>query len=226
MELAIPLQERQTARAHVLAPAKAWREGPFRPPARGDAAHPFGLVILDGALLSTTHLSGREVTEILGEGDIVDADPPSPAFDAPPERLVHKPLTVAVLDDCFRVAARRWPHLHDVVYALLARQRRAAAAHMAMLHLPRVEDRVLTLFEHLSERWGCVTPEGVVVRFRLSHSLIGQIVGSRRPTVTIALAELAAGGALVRRDADSWLRGTASPRSGNTEAVSIERQRP
>jgi len=205
MQLGVPPQERESARAQVLVPKKTWPEGPFHALGTREGAHPFALVILSGALLSTTHLSGRKATEIFGEGDVVDAGPPSSAVDAPVEWLVHEPLTVAVLDGRFRVAARRWPYLHDVVYARLARQRKAAAAHIAMLHLPRVEERVLALFEQLSERWGSVTPEGVVVRLRLSHHLIGQLVGSRRPTVTLALAELAAAGALVRRDIDEWL---------------------
>lgn len=95
--------------------------------------------------------------------------------------------------------------LHDVVYEKMADQRQAAAAHMAMLHLPRVDERILALFEHLAERWGFVTPEGIAVRLRLPHALIGQLVGSRRPTVTLALMELAAQGALEHRDDRTWL---------------------
>ena len=39
----------------------------------------------------------------------------------------------------------------------------------------------------------------------LSHRLIGELVGARRPTVSTALAELARDGQLVRRDDGTWL---------------------
>ena len=207
MDLAVPEHERERARQVILAPSRSWPTGPFGPPDPRDRAHPFAVVILDGALLCTTRLGGREASELLGEGDIVDLHdaPPPSVRDTPIESVVHQPLTVAILDDRFRVAARRWPHLHDVIYAQLARQRRAAAAHMTMLHLPRVDERILALFGQLSERWGSVTPDGIVVRLSLSHNLIGQLVGSRRPTVSLALSELADSGALVRRADTTWL---------------------
>lgn len=207
MALAVPECDRERARRMVLAPSVSSPMGPFQPPDGHDQAHPFALMILDGALLSTARLGDRRASEIFGEGDSVSllAPPALAAGDASVEWAVHQPLTVAVLDGRFRVAARRWPHLHDVIYAQLARQRRAAVAHMAMLHLPRVDERILTLFEHLSERWGVVTPDGVVVQLRLSHQVIGQLVGSRRPTVSLALTDLADRGELVRRADNAWL---------------------
>jgi hypothetical protein len=50
-----------------------------------------------------------------------------------------------------------------------------------------------------------MTPDGVQVPLRLSHRLIGQLVGARRPTVSSALAELAGRGDLVRRPDGTWL---------------------
>jgi DNA-binding GntR family transcriptional regulator len=50
-----------------------------------------------------------------------------------------------------------------------------------------------------------VTPDGIVVDLPLTHELIGRLVGGRRPTVTLALAELAENGVLVRRDEGGWL---------------------
>ena len=39
----------------------------------------------------------------------------------------------------------------------------------------------------------------------LSHRLIGELVGARRPTISTALAELARDGQLVRREDGTWL---------------------
>jgi len=44
----------------------------------------------------------------------------------------------------------------------------------------------------------------------LSHRMLGQLVGARRPTVTTALAQLAKDGELARRDDGTWLLTAAS----------------
>ena len=59
--------------------------------------------------------------------------------------------------------------------------------HQALLQLSPVETRLLVLFWHLAERWGRVTPDGISVRLRMSHELLGQLVGCRRASVTTAL---------------------------------------
>jgi hypothetical protein len=61
------------------------------------------------------------------------------------------------------------------------------------------------LFWHLAERWGRVTGDGVIVPLALTHRILGQLVGARRPTVSTALSELAERGELVRRPDGSWL---------------------
>jgi CRP/FNR family transcriptional regulator, cyclic AMP receptor protein len=45
----------------------------------------------------------------------------------------------------------------------------------------------------------------VVVPLALTHRILGQLVGARRPTVSTALSELAERGELVRRPDGSWL---------------------
>jgi hypothetical protein len=47
-------------------------------------------------------------------------------------------------------------------------------------HLSRAEDRVLTLVSDLAERFGRVTPDGIVIDIDLTHDLIGQMIASRR----------------------------------------------
>ena len=57
--------------------------------------------------------------------------------------------------------------------------------------LTRVERRLKALFWHLAERWGRVSGDGVIVPLALTHRILGQLVGARRPTVSTALSELA-----------------------------------
>jgi hypothetical protein len=68
-----------------------------------------------------------------------------------------------------------------------------------LAQLTRVHDRVLVLLWHLAERFGRVTPDGVVVPLRLTHRMIARLVGARRPSVTTAIAALERTGTIERR---------------------------
>ena len=58
---------------------------------------------------------------------------------------------------------------------------------------------------HLVDRWGYVTPNGIVLPWPLNHEILGRLIAVRRPTVTIALRRLDADRAVHRRDDGSWL---------------------
>jgi hypothetical protein len=56
----------------------------------------------------------------------------------------------------------------------------------------------------LAESWGKVTSAGTLLPLHFTHEALGAMVGARRPTVTLALGELADSGAVVQRDG-GWL---------------------
>jgi CRP/FNR family transcriptional regulator, cyclic AMP receptor protein len=85
-----------------------------------------------------------------------------------------------------------------------ARAQRVAVS-QAISQLNGVDRRLLALFWHLAERWGRITPEGVALPLTLSHRMLAQLVGARRPTVSSALADLAGRHELVRRGDGTWL---------------------
>lgn len=66
------------------------------------------------------------------------------------------------------------------------------------------------LLWHLAFRWGRVTPEGVLLPIRLTHSVLADLVASRRQSVTSGLARLAQR-AVVRAQNDSWLLSGHAP---------------
>jgi CRP/FNR family cyclic AMP-dependent transcriptional regulator len=71
-----------------------------------------------------------------------------------------------------------------------------------------------------------VSGEGVVVPLALSHRVLGQLVGARRPTVSSAISELGRRGELLRRDDGSWvLKGepTGEPDPEATAVVQLRR---
>lgn len=206
LQEAVPAEDRQLARRVLLAPVRSCEPGMFTLPVPTGPGRPFGVIILEGSVFRETHLGDRAVAELLGPHDVIDTHRDDDACSLPwqTEYVVREATTVAILDDHFVLAARRWPTLHEVLGAQQARQVRRASRHLATLGLPRVEDRVMALFCELADRWGRVTPEGIRIDVPLTHALIGQLIGARRPTVSLALTELAASGHLRRQADKSW----------------------
>ena len=199
----IPAQDRELAARALMMPRLVARDVDLAETLAHTGAKGFDFLIVEGMVLKETRLSNRAALELLGPGDVLG--PPLNALRQIESRavsryLAHGVVTVAELGARFRHAARRWPGLSDVLLDRLARQTHRASMHLAMLHLPRIEDRVIALFSDLAERFGHMTPGGALIDVDLTHEMIGRLVGSRRSTVTLALQSLGASGTLVRRD--------------------------
>ena len=146
--------------------------------------------------------------ELLGPGDLVRPWQVSGRSSLlPVDALwsVLSTLTVAVLDRRFAVEAARYPELTAALFDRLSERSLRLATTQAISQLTRVDRRLKALFWHLAERWGRVTGDGVVVPLALTHRILGQLVGARRPTVSTALSELAERNELTRRPDGSWL---------------------
>jgi CRP-like cAMP-binding protein len=203
----IPSKDRELAERALMAPRLIARDADLADTLAHTGSNGFDFLVIEGVVLKETRLVNRAAVELLGPGDVLG--PPLTAIHQIESRavsryLAHGPVTLAELGSRFRQAARRWPGLSDVLLDRLARQTHRASMHLAMLHLPRVEDRIIALFSDLAERFGQMTSEGVLIEVDLTHELIGRLVASRRPTVTIALQTLAADGTLVRRADARW----------------------
>jgi len=176
---------------------------------RGEGARGrLGYLILDGLLARDVTLAGRTATELLADGDVVQ-----PWIASREDVLVRyrvawhvlMPVQLAVLDDEFGRSLARWPQVMSTLLERAIRRTHRMSIHAALLQLTPVETRLLVLFWYLAERWGHVTPGGIVLRLRLPHALLGQLVGCRRASVTTALQHIYAGGELVRRADGTWL---------------------
>jgi CRP/FNR family transcriptional regulator, cyclic AMP receptor protein len=167
-----------------------------------------GFLVVDGVLAREIALEDMVSTELLGPGDFI-----RPWSDEEPSLLrqrvrwqVLAEAQLAVFGGAsFAKALRRYPELGDALTdRALARSQRLATA-QAISHLNSVERRVCALLWHLAERWGRVTADGIVVPLTLSHRLLGELVGARRPTVSTALAALERQGKVRRREDATWL---------------------
>jgi CRP-like cAMP-binding protein len=206
MRAAIPPDDLSLAERVLVAPRRDVEPGAWSPQDvfGGQEGHAGGLV-LSGIVMETISLAGRCSANLLGPGDIVRVE--KSRDTVLPCNSVWTCLgaaAVAVLDDRFLAAARRWPRLSAVVHDRLADQLDRAMLRTAIVSLPRVEQRVLALFWLLADRWGIVRPGGVAVRLPLTHELIGQLVAAQRPTVSLALQSLAGERLLWRNHDGAW----------------------
>jgi CRP/FNR family transcriptional regulator, cyclic AMP receptor protein len=231
---AIPREERELAERILTVPClRADSDGAIVGAARRGRRP--AAVVLGGAIISDVTLADRVSAQLLGPGDVMMPGKASEPLLPYRSRWTATSGTVlALLDDRFTRAARRWPRLTDVIRDRLATQLDAAAVRMAIMSLPRVEQRILALFWQLAERWGTVRRDGVIVRLALTHTFIGRLIAARRPTVSLALVELSDREHLVRLPTGEWRlrnasrtelqREIADPRSDVRELRAVERR--
>jgi hypothetical protein len=190
-----------------------------------DPAH-YGLLVLEGVMAREVVLHSMVSTELLGPGDVVRPW----RIDGSPQLLpvsvrwnALSAVRIALLDR--RVAAQlgAYPEIGAVIVDRLSDRAQRLTVTQAISQLNRVEERLLALFWHLAERWGRVAADGVAVPLALSHRLIGELVGARRPTVSTALAELARRGEVTRREDGTWMLTGSAPVP--EDAAEVIRQR-
>jgi CRP-like cAMP-binding protein len=211
----VPADEQPLAERVAVVPVQRAEPGAWNPRTlERDAREPFAAVLIEGVLTREVTIAERGTTQLIGPGDVFNPWPETRAvLPTSVEWRVAEPAVIAVLDQRFLNATRRWPQLGAVLMSRLAAQSDRMAVQCALTALPRVEQRVTALFWHLAERWGRVGSDGVVVPLRLTHDQIGRLVGAQRPTVTLALRDLNRDGIVTRLDQSHWLLQPGSERS-------------
>jgi CRP/FNR family cyclic AMP-dependent transcriptional regulator len=167
---------------------------------------PFAAIVLSGVLSRHVDIGGHPGLCFFSRGDVIgSAALRDEALTVGEAWSIAIPARLAILDDRFLVAARRWPRLVSGLVSLIQEQHDRLTLHLVIAQQPRVETRVLALLWHFAERFGRVTSEGVVVDLAMTHESIGRLIGAQRPTVSLALKELRRRGAGERRADGSWL---------------------
>ena len=170
--------------------------------------HHRGFMIVDGLLSRDVQVLGRRCVELLGHGDVMRPwqwDDEGSHVRAEVGWVVLEPARLAVLDQGLVTRMAPWPQLGLELFNRGTRRAHALAVALAIAHHPRVDDRLLLTLWHLAERWGRVTPEGIVVPLPLGHQRLADLVGAHRPSVTTAMGELTRSGAISRRDEGHWV---------------------
>jgi CRP-like cAMP-binding protein len=205
----IPEDRRQEATMNLVCGTHMLRMGEWDAARMGSDDVHVGLLLLDGVVAREVIVADNVSTELLGPGDLIRPwQAGAGEASLLPYDVRWTALTdtrVAVLDRRFSYQAARHPEITTMLLHRLTERSQRLATNQAISQLTRVDRRLLALFWHLAERWGRVSPGGVVVPLSLSHRILGQLVGARRPTVSSAISDLARRRELIRRDDGSWL---------------------
>jgi CRP/FNR family transcriptional regulator, cyclic AMP receptor protein len=202
---AIPIERRDEAIEACTAPVLTVSSGPWH----NDSPMPpdgIGLLVIEGLVLRRLSIDGRFAVEMLGECDLLRPSQPDDQQTLPLKSgwSVLEPMRVAVLDGQFTRKLGEYPELAGRLFERAIRRSRRLVVNIAIIHQARVDDRLHLLFWHFAGRWGRVRGDGVLLPFRLTHSVLADLVAARRPTVTSALSDLNKRG-IVRPMDEGWL---------------------
>jgi CRP/FNR family transcriptional regulator, cyclic AMP receptor protein len=167
-----------------------------------------GLLVMDGVLAREILVSDTVSTELLGPGDVLRPWRLRDGSALLRHTVRWSVLTrsrIALLDRRLGAQLARYPEVNAAIIDRVAERALRLAVTQAISQLNRVDRRLLALFWHLAERWGRMTSDGVAIPMTLSHRMLGQLVGARRPTVSTALRQLTSERELIRRDDGTWL---------------------
>jgi hypothetical protein len=205
---AIPPERRAQALASCTAAEVEIGAGQSGGPALASMSGGLGMVVLSGFLVRRVGIEGRFGAEVLGEGDLLRPwqwEAESPTLPLQTGWSVVEATRLALLDDDFvSRCLGPFPELVPVLVSRAMQRARNLAVNMAIVNQARVDVRLHMLLWHLAGRWGRVRSDGTILRLRLTHALLADLVAARRPTVTSALSELSRQGVL-RGAGDEWV---------------------
>jgi CRP-like cAMP-binding protein len=205
----VPQRDRPAARRALTANAYEISAGPWTPGPLASSGDPhLGLLVLEGLLLRDVSVAHTTCGELVGPGELLrpwDAFGEHAPMPIEIEWKALEPLRLVVLEHEFAAVLGAWPKLvHSFVERAVERSH-SLALHVAIHCIRRVDTSLLVLFAHLADRFGKVTPQGIVIPIQLTQQDLGKLVGATRQSINIALGELAERGTLQRRENATWL---------------------
>jgi hypothetical protein len=205
----LPPEQAERARAAALTRLRRLSPGSWDAAAAVEPdVHHRGFLIVDGLLSREVEVLGRRAVELLAHGDVLRPwswDEDGSHVQAEIGWQVHEPTRLAVLDHRLIERIAPWPQIGVELFSRGIRRAHVLAVALAIAHHQRVDERLLLTLWHLAERFGRVTPEGIVVPLPLGHQRLADLVGTHRPSVTTAMGDLVRDGRVSRRDEGHWV---------------------
>jgi CRP/FNR family cyclic AMP-dependent transcriptional regulator len=152
-----------------------------------------GFLVLRGLLSRRVALGSRHAAELLGPGDLVRPwNAGADDFGAERARWrAHEAVKFAILDRAFSVRAARWPEVSAALLARAELRSSALVTQQLVAQSPGMAERIHLLLWQLADRWGRTCGDGVLLPLPLSRTLISELAGTTRESVSRALSRLA-----------------------------------
>jgi CRP/FNR family cyclic AMP-dependent transcriptional regulator len=209
---ALPPAARAGRRTPLSAVVLRLKRGPWEPDAHEPSPNHLGFLVLDGLVARRVLVPERgRSLELLGRGDLFRPWQDEAASFEQLSWTVIEPAAIAVLDERLEARARQMPQVLEALTERALRRSRRLAVSAAISNTVGVEERLLLSLWQLTELWGRKVPEGAILPFRLSHQTLADLVGARRPTVTLAIRNLTRRGKLRRGESGQWILAGSPP---------------
>lgn len=174
-----------------------------------------GLLLLNGLVVRQVSVADRHCGELVGPGAVLrpwdDFGQNAPLPFEVSWRVIQD-AQLALLDRRFLATIIHWPALIESFVARATERAHTLAFNVAIHCLRHVHLRLLVLLWNLADRFGRVGPDGTHVPLPLSHSDLAELVGAARPSVSVALKQLADDGLVWRNEADgTWMLSREPP---------------
>lgn len=160
-------------------------------------------ILVEGVVLRSVTLGVRTSAMLYGPGDVLPGAGEEPEPFAATARAL-RPSRIAPLDPELVSRIASIPALADAVASGADGKLDRFMLQAVLVQLTSIRERLEVLLPQLSERWGTVTADGVMLPAFFSHTVLAALVGVRRPSLTTALGELAANGDMVRLEDRRW----------------------
>lgn len=146
--------------------------------------------------------------ELLGPGDVLQpaitlAGEASTPTDV--EWHVFRTTRAAILRREAIAQACVTPELIGTLMARLVLRSRRLGFQLAVSGLVRTEDRLRLVLWHFGDRWGRVTPDGILLDLPLTHQQLADVIRTKRPSMTTAARVLEEQGHLSRPAPHCWV---------------------
>lgn len=197
----VPADERPAAERLLQAPVLTLSDGATPRANRSTTAY----LVIDGLLLRRVWVGEGRSVELLARRDVLFPAREDAASFARSEWKAVEPVRIAAIDLGPGAPIWRWPPIGAAVAMRAIDRTRVLAVQAAIMSAIGVEERLHSLLWVLSERWGRVTGDGVALDLQVPQQVLAEMIGARRPTVSMALGRLCERGLLTRPEPGCWV---------------------
>lgn len=201
--------EEPVAASHSVMPTVTLTRGLWSPNEQAFDGGAYGLsfYVIGGLMARHVSVGGHRSVELLGPGELL-----RPSLQAEDVTLVTRTswqvlqrTYLGVIDRHLWTRLADWPEISLALLDRVLQRSRSLSVRLALVQDRQLECRLTALFWHLADRYGHVSPQGVVLPLPLSHETLADLVSAQRPSVSVALKRLAESGGVTRRSDRSWL---------------------